>query len=262
MNLAAGIHDLCLLGEIETVADLLENDLCRIQSKDPEGNSPLHIAVQYDHEKLVRLLIDFGAEINERNNNNSTPLHFGTCAPTANLLIDYGADIDAVDNNGNTPLHYACRSGDNKKAECLVENGADVNAADNKHFTPLDCATERCNMSLAHLLIKHGARESWGNHKKKDGVVPIINREKIPQLIKKVKPLLLGVLSRARICGIVLLCVVVNEDGNVESAVILSGHPLLRRPAVDAAKQYIYSPTIINGKARKVQFIISIKIGS
>ncbi len=260
MGYGAEIFEFCRLGEIEIVNDLLESDPDRVQSRDPEGNTLLHIAVRYDHKELVRLLMDFGASVNERNNKNRTPLHSSKCVYTANLLIDCGADIDAVDEDGNTPLHDACRSDDKGVVECLVENGADINASNKKNFTPLDYAIQGCRPGFSHFLIEYGAEVSSGRHKETDGVVPIIDRKKAPRLIKKVKPVLPSVCLRARICGVVILCVVLDEDGKVERATIISGHPLLRHSVLCAVKQYVYSPALINGRVRRVQFLISVAI--
>jgi len=56
----------------------------------------------------------------------------------------------------------------------------------------------------------------------------------------------------ARISGSVVVEVVVDEEGNVVSARSLSGHPLLKDAAVDAARQWQFSPTQLSGVAVKV----------
>jgi hypothetical protein len=110
------------------------------------------------------------------------------------------------------------------------------------------CAPFMCFTDEIHELCRLGGAES------------VYNLMETPPLIKKVKPVPPGYLHRVRIKGVVIFCIVLNEDGSVESAVVLSGHPLMRGCALEAVKQYIYSPTIINGKARRVQFITTVKI--
>ena len=44
------------------------------------------------------------------------------------LLLDRGADIESRNQNGFTPLHYAALSGAVESASALVSNGADVSA--------------------------------------------------------------------------------------------------------------------------------------
>ena len=43
-------------------------------------------------------------------------------------LIDEGADVNAKDEDGNTPLHFAVYSGNLDGVLLLTDNGADVNA--------------------------------------------------------------------------------------------------------------------------------------
>ncbi len=51
--------------------------------------------------------------------------------------------------------------------------------------------------------------------------------------------------------------IVVNEDGAVESAKAVSGHPLLQQAAVDAAKEWRFTPTRVSGDPVKVSGKIS-----
>lgn len=62
--------------------------------------------------------------------------------------------------------------------------------------------------------------------------------------------------SAAGIQGTVNVEVVVNEQGFVISAEALSGHNVLRKAAVDAAKQARFQPTTVNGQIVKVKGII------
>ncbi|HMF56111.1 MAG TPA: TonB family protein [Pyrinomonadaceae bacterium] len=52
--------------------------------------------------------------------------------------------------------------------------------------------------------------------------------------------------------GQVIVKVVIDEDGNVISAQALSGHPLLRAAAVDAARHARFAPTQLSGQPVKV----------
>jgi TonB family protein len=57
--------------------------------------------------------------------------------------------------------------------------------------------------------------------------------------------------------GAVSVRVTVDEDGNVISAEAVSGHPLLRAAATDAARLAKFRPTMINGQPAKVIGIIT-----
>ncbi len=57
--------------------------------------------------------------------------------------------------------------------------------------------------------------------------------------------------------GSVSVQVTVDEEGNVVAAEAVSGHPLLRSAAVDAARQSKFRPTLVKGKPVKVSAVIS-----
>jgi len=87
-----------------------------------------------------------------------TPLHYAVGEgrnEIAKLLIAKGANVNAKDGNGSTPLHYA-----NTKeiAEPLIAEGANVNAKNKDGKTPLDLAIQVRNTELAALLRKHGGK--------------------------------------------------------------------------------------------------------
>lgn len=57
---------------------------------------------------------------------------------------------------------------------------------------------------------------------------------------------------QARVYGTVLVEVSIDENGSVASAKALSGHPLLREAAVDAARGWSFKPAVVQGKPVKV----------
>jgi protein TonB len=57
----------------------------------------------------------------------------------------------------------------------------------------------------------------------------------------------------ARVGGTVQLDATIGEDGHIENLKLLSGPPLLVEAAMQAVKQWTYSPTILNGKPVKVR---------
>lgn len=64
------------------------------------GNTALHIACYNGQDSVVNELIDYGANVNQPNNNGFTPLHFAAAsthgALCLELLVNNGADVSIL----------------------------------------------------------------------------------------------------------------------------------------------------------------------
>jgi len=72
--------------------------------------------------------------------------------------IANGADVNAKDESESTPLHSAALFGHKEIAELLIAKGANVNAKNDGGETPLDWAIEKNHTATADLLRKHGGK--------------------------------------------------------------------------------------------------------
>ena len=80
---------------------------------------------------------------------------------------------------------------------------------------------------------------------------------KAPALLRRVEPVYPGVAVSAHIEGLVILEATVNDQGEVtEVRVLRSTSPLLANAALDAVKEWRYSPLMLNG--HKVKFILTV----
>jgi protein TonB len=70
--------------------------------------------------------------------------------------------------------------------------------------------------------------------------------------ISKPAPPYPAVAKAARASGVVVVQITVDENGRVISASAVSGHPLLRQAAVQAAHQARFSPTLLSGQPVRV----------
>jgi protein TonB len=78
------------------------------------------------------------------------------------------------------------------------------------------------------------------------------------KLILKVPPIYPDIARRARISGRVVLEVTIDEEGNVTAWKAKQGHPVLVEAAVQAVKQWKYSPTLLNGEPVQVVSTVNI----
>jgi protein TonB len=70
-----------------------------------------------------------------------------------------------------------------------------------------------------------------------------------PQQIYKVNPVYPPAAEAARVQGVVILEAMIGADGRVTDARVLRSIPLLDQAALDAVRQWQYTPTLLNGAA-------------
>lgn len=70
---------------------------------------------------------------------------------------------------------------------------------------------------------------------------------KEPKKIRNVAPVYPEIAKQARVQGIVILECIISPQGQVTEVKVLRGIPLLDQAAIDAVKQWIYTPTLLNG---------------
>ena len=63
---------------------------------------------------------------------------------------------------------------------------------------------------------------------------------------------------QANVHDVVLLEITIATTGAVKAAKVLRGHPLLNQAALDAVKQWRYTPTEINGEPLEVLMTVSV----
>ena len=77
------------------------------------------------------------------------------------IMIDFGSDVNTIDEQGNTPLMYAvdCPSERSEVVELLVKSGANVNAINALRYgiSVLHIACSHNRSATVKLLLKHGA---------------------------------------------------------------------------------------------------------
>jgi len=77
-------------------------------------------------------------------------------------------------------------------------------------------------------------------------------------LIRKVDPVYPPLGPHAHIQGVVRFTAIIGKDGSVQNLTLVSGHPLLIESALQAVKQWVYKPVLLNGEPVEVVTTIDV----
>jgi protein TonB len=72
------------------------------------------------------------------------------------------------------------------------------------------------------------------------------------KLVSQPRPVYPAEAKLARITGVVKLNATIAKDGTIQHLEVVSGHPLLVPAAMDAVRQWVYQPTLLNGQPVEV----------
>ena len=166
-----------------------------LDMKDYNEKMPLEVAAFHNHQDIMRLLLDKGANINnaffnaidrkdimtlkvllnydiniegKKKYSDDRPLIKMVSIGNKNLveiLVNKGADVNFKKTLGMTPVMRAAANGYIDIVKLLIEKGADITIKDYRNSSTLSIAAQNNNIDIVKLLI-----EKW-----KD--IPIKNRE-------------------------------------------------------------------------------------
>ncbi|PSN51181.1 hypothetical protein C0J52_06045 [Blattella germanica] len=153
----------------DTVLNLLEHG-ANPNAVDGLGNSLMDYAVGADLPNILKLLQEFGCDINGCDYEQGTPLikaiKWGN-EKMAITLLEYGANPNVKDKHGNSAIHYAIQGNLSNTLELLLQHNCDIDAANNQGETPLIKSLTRRNEQMAmHLLqfkLNFNAKDYFGN---------------------------------------------------------------------------------------------------
>jgi RNA polymerase sigma factor (sigma-70 family) len=137
-----------------------------VDHPDPDGSSPLMLALYRRNVETARYLLSRGANQEFRNEKSGwTPLFvtmiwdFPAMTKFREELLENGADPDVVDERGITPLMRGLWHHPTTPMKQLIEFGADLNLRDRQGRTALRRAIEEGKLDTADFLRQLGAEE-------------------------------------------------------------------------------------------------------
>jgi TonB family protein len=108
------------------------------------------------------------------------------------------------------------------------------------------------------FALNEGAKED-AMDKFAAGAVRAIKDVMPPKLVKEVRAVYPEIARQSRVEGVVILGVKTDETGKVVDVMILRSIPLLDQAAIDAVRQWVYEPMIVDGKAVPVVFTATVR---
>ncbi len=172
------LHYAARWGHTDTLKTLLTKKGLDLEIKNPEGQTPLFLAVKDNNLETTQLLLDHGANVNVQDRDGDTPLlqaaHHGNQAllqtlfqfgpdivkdnniESTRLFLAHGANVNVEDRDGNTPLMQAVCHGNKDLVELLVQHGGDIHHKDLQNTTLLmrAAAVENGEDVVKYLLEK------------------------------------------------------------------------------------------------------------
>ena len=126
--------------------------------------SPLHIAAQKGHERIVRVLLQHNIDCNEKDSDGLTPLIHATVGgyqDVVSSLLSHEARISKVDGQRRSALHWAVIHRHEVLLKMLLSHcigeGTLVDGYDNNGRTPLHIAVDMDFEAGVQILLQSGA---------------------------------------------------------------------------------------------------------
>jgi ankyrin repeat protein len=150
-------------GDCTCLEVILDTNSSFANMENHDGLTPLGYAAHYGKTNVLKLLLDYGANVDAVSHSrisyipSNTALHAAIAGERSieviTTLLKSKAQTNIHDSNGQTCLHTAAFHDDNVEIiNLLIEHGADVNMKSQDGRTPLAFAIENGNHRVAEFL--------------------------------------------------------------------------------------------------------------
>ncbi len=149
-------------GEFQVFKRILHGHPKSVDGTGPSGWTPLMYAALYGGPEEIKLLLDEGANPNQRNDDGATALMYAVDDPgKTRLLLEKGADPNIRSGLGRTALVIASGwFGSASAVRLLLEKGVDPETpGDPIPLQPLNLAAAAGDLDSVRLLVERGAKK-------------------------------------------------------------------------------------------------------
>lgn len=133
-----------------------------VNAREANGTTALHWAVYHQDVALVKRLLAAGAKVSVVNDFGSSPMQEAAITGNATvirMLLDAGANVESANAEGQTALMAVARTGNVEAAKMLLVAGADVNATEKfGDQSSLMWAAAQSQPAMIRLLLEYGAK--------------------------------------------------------------------------------------------------------
>ena len=183
----------CLHGNIDYVEALLEVPGVKADLQNDDGWHALQLACMCGHTAIAQLILNTCQCLNLANLPNQMGI---TCliiasqnghTETVLLLLQNGAHVSMKNNEESSSLMFASKNGHTETVLLLLQNGAHVNMKNNEGSSSLMAASQNGHTETVLLLLQNGAHVNMQNNKGSSSLIRPNQVIFLFLIIKKIK---------------------------------------------------------------------------